>query len=218
MTVRTTARRRIRTRSRDARYQTSRPEPPLRRAHSPTVRKRTTPGSKAMSSSSYKPNAFLGAPYDSQIGATQRTWLKNQLEASTARLKVIFAPRAFKEFWASAEQQEILDWITATSKESLTSAVRSSSRPGTCTTRRSGSCRRPVPSTRCSAALSRILACTRRPPCHRGRRWGYSGSFFNTATGAPGKAISNSIGQIDVDTTGAGTATLRIFNESSQEY
>jgi hypothetical protein len=49
-------------------------------------------------------------------------------------------------------------------------------------------------------------------------RWGYSGSFFNTATGAPGKAISNSIGQSDVDTTGAGTATLRIFNESSQEY
>ena len=172
---------------------------------------RDTPGSR--------PNAFLGAPYDSQIGATQRTWLKNQLAASTARLKLIFAPRAFKEFWAGAEQQEILDWITGYKQgvAHVSGAVVLATGDMHNAAVWKLSATRPVYELLCGPlANTGLHTTTALSPWQV--RWGYSGLFFNTATGTPGKAISNSIGQIDVDTTGAGAVTLRLFNESTQEY
>lgn len=172
---------------------------------------RDTPGTKA--------NLFVGSSYDSQIGSTQRNWLKGQLAASTARLKVVFTPRAFKEFWASAEQQEILDWITGFKQgvAHVTGAVVFATGDMHAAAVWKLSASRPVYEMLCGPMANAGLHTTT-PLKPWQTTWGYVGLFFNTATGMPGKAISNSIGQIDIDTTGPGTATLRIFNETSQEY
>jgi hypothetical protein len=58
------------------------------------------------------PQTYRGHPYTSQLGATQRNWLLSGLAASSAPVKVVFSPRTFKSFYATDEQQEILDWIT----------------------------------------------------------------------------------------------------------
>jgi PhoD-like phosphatase len=172
---------------------------------------RDTPGTK--------PNYFMGVPYDSQIGATQRDWLKAQLAASTARLKIVFAPRAFKESWVSTEQQELVDWITGFKRgvAQVTGAVvfATGDRHNAAVWKLSAT--RPVYEMLCGPMANTGFHLTT-PLRDWQVAWGYRELFFNTATGGPGRAISNSIGQIDVDTAASGTATLRLFNETAQEY
>jgi hypothetical protein len=172
---------------------------------------RDTPGTQ--------PNTFLGTPYSSQIGATQRQWLKTQLAASPARLKVVFSPRAFKEFWVGTEQQELIDWITGFK---LGTAHVSGAVVFATGDMHNAAVWRLSPTRHVYEVLCGPMANSERHPTTPLKswmtQWGYSGLFFNTADGQPGRGISDSIGQVDIDTAASGTATIRIFNDRAQEY
>jgi hypothetical protein len=158
------------------------------------------------------PQSFNNAPYSSQVGATQRNWLKASLASSSAPVKIIFTPRTFTQFYEGGEQMEILDWITGylsgVANESGKVAFISGDMHAAAVWRLSAT--RPVYEMLCGPLWNQTRH-TIKPLQSWQTSWGYQGLFYNTANGLPGQAISNAFGRIDITTNNL--VTLRVVRD-----
>jgi hypothetical protein len=159
-----------------------------------------------------QPQSYLHMPYSSQMGATQRTWLKASLAASKAPVKIIFTPRTFTQFYEGGEQMEIVDWITGyqsgVANVSGKVAFISGDMHAAAVWRLSAT--RPVYEMLCGPILNSTLH-TIKPLQSWQEDWGYATLFCNTANGQPGKATSFAWGRIDV--TLNNLVTLRVVRD-----
>jgi len=162
---------------------------------------RDTPGTK--------PQSFLGTGYASQLGATQRAWLKAGLAASTATIKIICSPRAFKQFYMAPEQQELIDWITGikshTPRVSGTVVFLSGYMHAGAVWKLSPT--RPVYEMLCGPMFNTTLHSPTGLSSWQ-TAWGYQTLFLNTAGGLPGRALSNAWGRVDIGADASVTLNL----------
>jgi hypothetical protein len=167
-----------------------------------------TPGTQLQS--------FGGQPYSSQLGATQRNWLKQGLAASTASAKIVLSPRAFTQYYPGPEQQEILDWITGyrsgTARVGGTVVFVTGDKHAAAVWQVGASGR--VYELLCAPLLNTTKHNLTALSSWQ-QHWGYRVMFMNTANGGPGLAVSNSWGRLDIDTTGPGNriVTLNVLRD-----
>ena len=158
------------------------------------------------------PHQYLGAGYASQLGTTQQTWLLNGLAASSAPVKIVFSPRAFKQFYQAPEQQQFLDWITGFHSGTprvggkvifLTGDMHAGAVWKLSATR-------PVYEMLC-APIYNITRHTLTQLLDWQVAWGYQTRFLNTIDGQPGQAMSCAWGKVDI---GADTSvTLNLIRD-----
>jgi hypothetical protein len=146
-----------------------------------------------------KPQSFNGQAYASQLGVTQRAWLKASLAASSAPIKIILTPRTFTQFYAGGEQQELIDWITGFRSHkpmvSGTVVFLSGDMHAGGVWRLSPT--RPVYEMLCGPMLNTTLHSPKALSSWQ-VKWGYQTRFLNTASGLPGRAISNAWGLVSI--------------------
>ncbi len=58
-----------------------------------------------------KEGPFENGQYHSVLGNRQRTWLTNNLAASTARVKFVLAPMTFTWYWSDGEKKALVNFI-----------------------------------------------------------------------------------------------------------
>jgi PhoD-like phosphatase len=144
--------------------------------------------------------AFENGQWMSVIRSAQRTWLLNGLAASQARVKVILSPISFSCDWWWQEQQVIRSWVNhyvkgtvmfCTGDRHATAFVRNSSAP----------------------RIWEMLAC----PINNNVKHPISATLPGLlwAENPGGRAISNAVGIVEVDTASAvPTVTLRAITDS----
>ena len=162
---------------------------------------RDTPGTR--------PQSFHGQGYASQLGATQRAWLLSGLASSDAPVKIIFSPRTFKQFYAPAEQEEILDWITGrlsgAPKVNGTVVFVTGDMHAGAVWKLSPT--RPVYELLCGPIYNTGYH-TPTALTDWQVAWGYQTRFLNTVDGKPGRAISCAWGRLDIGADASVTVNL----------
>jgi phosphodiesterase/alkaline phosphatase D-like protein len=143
--------------------------------------------------------SFAGQKYASQLGASQRAWLKASLAASSAPIKIILSPRTFTQFYTGPEQQELIDWITGyrsrTPMVSGTVVFLTGDMHAGAVWRLSPT--RPVFEMLCGPMNNTTLHSPQALASWQ-VKWGYQTRFLNTSDGLPGRAVSNAWGRVDI--------------------
>lgn len=142
---------------------------------------------------------FENGVYRSVMGTEQRAWLLDGMAASDARVKVVFAPMTMAWYWSKGEREDVLARIS--SRVSGTVIFCSGDKHAGAFVRH-------------DARVWELLASPlqnpvkHRTPARPGVVWTENGT---------GRALSNVVGLVDVDTRGAGSVRLRLLHEDGRE-
>jgi PhoD-like phosphatase len=142
---------------------------------------------------------FENGTYMSVLGATQRAWLLSALAASTAPVKIVFIPMTMTWYWSDGEANEVLDFIRSNVGGRV--IFLSGDKHAAAFVHHPGD------------IWEMLAAPLENPqkhltPARPNVVWTENGT---------GRALSNVVGLVDVDTLDARTITLRLMREDGQE-
>jgi alkaline phosphatase D len=143
---------------------------------------------------------FQNGRYMSVLGTRQRTWLLEELAASTAKVNFVFIPMTMAWYWSRAEAQEVQTFIT----QNVSGAVVFLSGD-----KHAGAVARYSPS------IWEFLASPMSNPTKHST--GPRTSAVIWTENGTGPALYNAYGLIDVDTLVTQTCTLRLIREDGVE-